>query len=45
MHFHVVDAYQETWSRLHRIDARVKVIMTFAMILLIALTPMGAFGA
>jgi cobalt/nickel transport system permease protein len=45
MHFHVVDAYQETGSLLHRIDARVKVIMTFAMILLIALTPMGAFGA
>ncbi len=45
MHFHVVDAYQETGSLLHRTDARVKVIMTFTMILLIALTPMGAFGA
>lgn len=45
MHLHVVDAYQETGSLLHRTDARVKVIMTFALILLIALTPMGAFGA
>jgi cobalt/nickel transport system permease protein len=45
MHFHVVDAYQETGSLLHHIDARVKVIVTFALILLIALTPMGAFGA
>lgn len=45
MHFHIVDAYQETGSLLHRTDARVKVIMSFATILLIALTPMGAFGA
>jgi len=45
MHFHVVDAYQETESLLHRTDARVKVILAFAMILLIALTPMEAFGA
>lgn len=44
MHFHVVDAYQDTGSLLHRTDARVKVIMTFALILLIALLPMGAFG-
>jgi cobalt/nickel transport system permease protein len=45
MHFHVVDAYQETGSLLHRTDARVKVIVTFLLILLIALLPMGAFGA
>jgi len=45
MHFHVVDAYQETGSLLHCADARVKVIVTFVLILLIALTPMGAFGA
>lgn len=45
MHFHVEDAYQETGSLIHRIDARVKVIVTFLLILLIALTPMGAFGA
>lgn len=45
MHFHVVDAYQETGSLLHRVDARIKVIVTFVLILFIALTPMGAFGA
>ncbi|MBN1311761.1 MAG: cobalt ECF transporter T component CbiQ [Anaerolineae bacterium] len=45
MHFHIVDAYQETDSLLHRTDARVKVMLAFVMILLIALTPMGAFGA
>ena len=45
MHFHVVDAYQETGSLLHHTDARVKVIVTFVLILLIALTPMGTFGA
>jgi cobalt/nickel transport system permease protein len=45
MHFHVVDAYYDTGSLLHRTDARVKVIVTFLLILLVALTPMGAFGA
>jgi len=45
MHFHVVDAYQETGSLIHRTDARVKVIVTFLLILLIALLPMGVFGA
>jgi cobalt/nickel transport system permease protein len=44
MHFHIVDTYQETGSLLHRIDARVKVILTFGMILFIALTPMGSFA-
>ncbi len=45
MHFHVVDAYQDTGSLLHSTDARIKVIVTFALVLLIALTPMGAFAA
>ncbi len=45
MHFHLADAYQNTDSPLHRLDARVKVVLTFVMILLIGLTPMGAFGA
>jgi cobalt/nickel transport system permease protein len=45
MHLHIVDAYQDTGSRLHHMDARVKVVAAIAMILLIGLTPMGAFGA
>ncbi len=45
MHFHVVDVYEDTGSRLHHLDVRVKVVVTFALILLISLTPMGAFGA
>jgi cobalt/nickel transport system permease protein len=45
MHFHIVDAYEDTGSRLHHLDARVKVVVTITLILLINLTPMGAFGA
>lgn len=45
MHFHLADAYQDTGSLLHRLDARVKVVLAPVMILLIGLTPMGAFGA
>jgi cobalt/nickel transport system permease protein len=45
MHFHIADAYQETGSRLHRLDARVKVVLAVLMILLVGLTPTGAFGA
>ena len=45
MHFNLVDAYQENNSPLHRMDARIKVVLTVGMILLIGLTPMGAFGA
>ncbi|HEC21451.1 MAG TPA: cobalt ECF transporter T component CbiQ [Chloroflexi bacterium] len=45
MHFHVADAYLDTGSVLHRLDSRVKVVITVLLILLIGLTPMGAFGA
>jgi cobalt/nickel transport system permease protein len=45
MHFNVADSYEDTGSPLHLMDARVKVALVFLMILLIALTPMGAFGA
>jgi cobalt/nickel transport system permease protein len=44
-HFDLVDAYQAADSPLHQLDARLKVPLTLALILLIALTPMGAFGA
>lgn len=45
MHFHFADAYEDTGSPLHRLDARVKVALAFLMILLVAFTPTGAFGA
>ena len=45
MHFHVVDAYQDTGSPLHCMDSRAKFVMTVLVILLIGLTPVGAFGA
>ncbi len=45
MHFHIADAYEDTGSPLHHWDARVKVVLALLMILLVALTPMGAFGA
>jgi cobalt/nickel transport system permease protein len=45
MHFHIVDVYEDTGSLLHHVDARVKVVVTITLILLIGLTPMGAFGA
>jgi cobalt/nickel transport system permease protein len=45
MHFHIADAYIDAESPLHALDPRVKVALTILMILLINLTPMGAFGA
>lgn len=45
MHFHIVDAYQDTGSLLHCADSRAKFAMTILVILLIGLTPVGAFGA
>lgn len=45
MHFNLADAYLDTQSLLHRADARVKVATTFLLIILIGLTPAGAFGA
>jgi cobalt/nickel transport system permease protein len=44
MHINVVDIYQEGESPLHRLDARAKVLAAFLLILLISLSPMGAFG-
>ncbi len=44
MHFHLADAYQETGSRLHHMDARIKLVVVISLILLIGLTPSGAFG-
>lgn len=45
MHFHIVDAYQDTGSILHQADARIKLILALLLILLIGLTPFGAFAA
>jgi cobalt/nickel transport system permease protein len=45
MHFNIVDAYQDTGSRLHQMDARVKFVLAVSLILLVALTPFGAFPA
>jgi cobalt/nickel transport system permease protein len=45
MHFHFADFYHDTQSPLHRADARVKVVVAFALILLIGLTPFGAYTA
>lgn len=44
MHFHITDAYQYGMSRLHRMDARLKLISAVGLILLIGLTPMGEFA-
>ena len=45
MHFHIADAYIVGESPLHTADPRVKVALTILMILLVNLTPVGAFGA
>jgi cobalt/nickel transport system permease protein len=45
MHFNLVDAYHEAESPIHALDARLKVVMAVGLILLLNLTPMGAFGA
>src|SRR4051812_18133233 len=44
MHIHLTDAYQAGASRLHRMDARLKLIVCVGLILLLGLTPMGRFG-
>ena len=43
MHLHFLDPYRLGQSPVHRLDARVKIIMTVAFILCAALTPPGAW--
>src|SRR6266508_1585276 len=45
MHFDAFDRYHESESFLHRLDPRVKVVVTFAFILSNALLPDGAWIA
>jgi cobalt/nickel transport system permease protein len=44
MHFHFTDAYQPGATPLHRMDARLKLITTVGLIVLIGLVPVGRFG-
>ena len=43
MHIHFLDPYQERNSLIHRLDARVKFVLTLVFILTVALTPHGAW--
>jgi cobalt/nickel transport system permease protein len=43
MHIHFLDPYRSLSSPIHRLDGRVKFILTLAFILTSALTPMGAW--
>jgi cobalt/nickel transport system permease protein len=43
MHIHFLDPYRSLSSPIHRLDGRVKFILTLAFILTTALTPMGAW--
>ena len=43
MHIHFLDPYQEGSSLIHRLDPRVKFVLTLALILTTALTPSGAW--
>ena len=45
MHFDAFDRYHETESFLHRLDPRVKVVVTVVFILSNALLPDGAWSA
>jgi cobalt/nickel transport system permease protein len=45
MHINFLDPYQHRSSLWHRLDARVKFILTLAFILVVALTPPGAWPA
>jgi len=45
MHIHFTDQYHEGESLIHRLDPRVKVILTVTFILTVSLTPFGAFGS
>lgn len=44
MHIHFLDPYQEGSSSIHRIDARVKLVLTIAFILTTALIPIGTWS-
>jgi len=43
MHVHFLDPYRPAFSPVHRLDARVKLVLTLAFILTCALTPDGAW--
>ncbi len=43
MHIHFLDPYQERASLVHRLDPRVKFVLTIVFILTVALTPHGAW--
>ncbi len=43
MHIHFLDPYQERGSFIHRLDARIKFVLTLVFILTVALTPHGAW--
>ncbi|MEZ4860784.1 MAG: cobalt ECF transporter T component CbiQ [Caldilineaceae bacterium] len=45
MHTHLDEQYHQGQSLIHRLDARVKVLLTFLFILTVSLTRFGAFGA
>ena len=43
MHIHFLDPFQERSSPIHRLDARVKFVLTIVFIFTVALTPHGAW--
>jgi cobalt/nickel transport system permease protein len=43
MHIHFLDPYRPRESTIHQLDPRVKLILTLAFILTVALTPIGAW--
>ena len=43
MHVHFLDPYRPGRSPVHRLDARLKLVLTLAFILTVALTPVGAW--
>lgn len=45
MHFHFLDPYHRGDSLLHRADPRVKLVLTLAFIVAVAVTPLGAWPA
>jgi len=45
VHIHLTDQYRRRDSIVHRLDPRTKIVIALALILAIALTPAGAFGA
>jgi len=43
MHIHFLDPYRAGQSAIHRLDARIKFVLTLAFILTVAVTPVGAW--